>query len=129
MTAPVEIGQEESDFEEEEPDELQKHNSMSENDMNDRVTMGSELNLTKFMDPKTFKYPKLDPSPREDDLNFTMPKSHDMYSKTEINLDKMKLPLISEENTGTSGTKLIDSSNSSFALNTEKTDTAKAASE
>jgi hypothetical protein len=74
MTAPVEIGQEESDFEEEEGDEL-KHNSMSENDMNDRVTMGSEFNLSKIIDPRKFKAPKLDSSPRQDDLNFTMPKS------------------------------------------------------
>ena len=33
---------------------------MSENDMNDRVTMGSELNLSKFMDPKKFQAPKLE---------------------------------------------------------------------
>jgi hypothetical protein len=59
MTAPVEIGQEESDFDDEDPedDEL-KHNSMSENDMNDRVTMGSEFNLSKIMDPRKFQAPK-----------------------------------------------------------------------
>jgi len=47
------------------------------------------------------------------DLNFTMPNN--VYSKTVVDLTDMKLPLISEE---TSGTKPLES-DSSFALVTD----------